>query len=183
MYIAAPDNRQMSASGLNLLRIVLSSYFIGTSLGLITGTNITVLAHLVMPSNLAEFIANTGVFILAYLVLMGVWLRPAALLLAGYVLASSGFATFVADGSATMSEFWRDVALMAGLMMTYLNNNARKARSEAVIRRDPQVRTVNQGEQIDLPRRVEPLRKAKTETAETKTALREDADVINIFAA
>lgn len=182
MAAAAPTN-QMSASGFNLLRTVLASYFIGVSLGLINGTNVTALAHLVLPGHLAVFVANTAVFILAYLVLMGMWLRPAALLLAAWVLACSAYVTFDLGTSEAASDFWRDLALIAGLMMTYLQSSIRNSRHRAMVRFAHQPRKIKPKEPVH-PRRV--ALNHKIETRRPEILVLEDtpsADVINIFAA
>lgn len=180
----AATTPKMSHSGLNLLRIVLSSYFIALSLGLIKGTDLTILAAIYMPKDVAQFMANTAVFLLAYLVLMGMWLRPAALILAGYVLACSGFTTMAAHNDQAMSDFWRDVALVAGLMMTYLQSGLRDANRRALFRRKPRARKVILGETV-TPRRIRP---AERHTPTPRPAApannpSEAANVVNIFAA
>ncbi len=177
----AATKTQMSASGLNLLRFVLSSYFIGVALGLINGTNLTALAALILPTNAAAFAANTAVVVLAYFVLMGIWLRPAALLLAAFVIGNSGYVTFLHATPDAMSDFWRDVALMAGLMMTYLQSGSREANRRALIRMNPIVRRIKP---------VEPVRPRRVTASGNVTRLTRpdvkadfDAEIVNIFAA
>ncbi len=175
---------QMSQSGLNLLRIVLASYFIALSLGLIEGTNTTLILHHAASPKIADFAANTSVFLLAYLVLMGMWLRPAALLLGTFVLAASAYATFVYHPPQLMSDFWRDIALVSGLMMTYLQTSSRGTRRRAMLRRLPRARKVQPGVTV-TPRRVAPLsaRKDSTQRPVITFPANDAPDVVNIFAA
>ena len=177
----AATTTQMSASGLNLLRFALASYFIGVSLGLINGSNVTALAHLFLPHNLAEFGANTLVFILAFFVLMGVWLRPAALCLAGVVIVNSAYVTWMAGNPEAMSDFWRDVAMMAGLMMTYIQTGMRDTHRRALVRRQPQVRRIKPVEPV-RPRRVVSTM-SKPNTLRPESLIDDGAEVVNIFAA
>lgn len=187
MTMRVSHTAQMSQSGVNLLRFVLASYFIGTALGLIEGTNVTALALQFLPDNLGLFVANTCVFLLAYFVLMGIWLRPAALLLSVYVLATSGYLTVTGLPTEVVNDFWRDAALVSGLMMTYLSTPGRHFRN-AVVRSKPSVRKVDAKTPV-RPRRIATLRKPASpvvEAAEAPTLMkpiREGADVVNIFAA
>ena len=197
MKPAAAKPIKMTASGLNMLRTVVASYFIALSLGLIQSTDVTALPALVMAHNQANFLANTAIFILAYLVLMGVWLRPAALLLAGYFLVSSGYAVTASQSAEAMSNFWRDLALIAGLMMTYLQTGLRERKTRAVIRKIRTPRKIRPGDRIQ-PRRVDSLQIRKPRRARPVTEYLEvqyrdlneknppsknTAEVINIFAA
>ena len=196
MNTAAKAATQMSQSGTNLLRVVLSSYFIGVSLGLVHGANVTALAKVFMPDNYANFLTNTTVFVLAYLVLMGVWLRPAALLLAIALLSNSLFLLLNSTSPDVMSDFWRDAALIAGLMMTYLQTTMRDVRRRAVLRRLPKARKISPTEKV-MPRRVASFRKDGEMTSRPISLLNaqaakaeaepveplKSAEVINIFAA
>lgn len=173
----------MSQSGLNLLRIVLSSYFIALSLGLIQGTNVTLLLRPYMAPDIADFAANTGIFLAAYFVLMGMWLRPAALILAGYFLASSAFATFLVHPPAQMGDFWRDTALVAGLMMTYLQTDSRSAKRTALVRHQKAPRRVKPGDRVQ-PRRVVLMKTHESVTPRPAlVAPRDRAKVVQISAA
>lgn len=172
-------SQRMSRSGINLLRLILSSYFIGVSLGLVQGTDVTVLAAMVFDGNTAIFAGNTLVFILAYFVLMGMWLRPAALLLAAYVIGSSGHAAFILGGGGDLNAFWRDLALTAGLMMTYFQVSDRDLRHSALMRLDPKPRRIKVTEPV-TPRRV--VATGKPLTKRPQVMRPDSADVVNIFA-
>ena len=123
---ATTNDKMTGPTGLNLLRILISSYFIAVSLSLVKGTDLTALAVLMLPGNLGIFAANTMVFILAYIVLMGMWMRPAVWALASYVLASSLYATTLTASPEIMSDLWRDIALVAGLLLSCISTSGRK---------------------------------------------------------
>lgn len=133
----------MSKSGLAALRIVLSSYFIALSLGLISGTDITAIAKLGMYENFATFVMNLTLFICAYFVLMGIYVRGATLVLTAILLSNSAFATFLHEPAMMMSDFWRDVALSAGLLMAYLQSQPFRP-AEARVPNNPVVNYENQ---------------------------------------
>ena len=195
MKAAAAKPIRMTASGLSMLRCVVASYFIALSLGLIESTDVTALPALVMAQNQANFLANTVVFILAYFVLMGVWLRPAALLLGGLFLASSGFAAISEASAAATSNFWRDLALIAGLLMTFLNG--RTTRYQRPVRKSRPARRVRPGDPVQprnvdrtaylAPRRIKPLGSyldtRNDDATLVKPVTRNSAEVVNIFAA
>ena len=170
-------NNDMGLAGLNLLRVLISSYFIAVALSLVKGTDLTALAVLLLPGNLGIFAANTMVFILAYLVLMGMWLRPAVLLLATYVLASSIYATTLTTSPEIMSDLWRDITLIAGLMMSYINSSFRNRRG-----------TPGRDDDNDhiTPRRVAGLRETPSQRQNMSLqndVRRDNAEIVNIFAA
>lgn len=183
MKAATRKSIQFSRTGLGLLRTVLASYFIALALGLIASTDVTLLPKLILGENQANFVANTSVFILAYLVLMGIWLRPAALILGAYFLASSAYVTLPNPSPESMSSFWRDVALLAGLMMTYFQASQRGYMQTPVVRTAPKVRHVQPGDPI-LPKHIANTRVGpKARPVRVRTNGSNAAEVINIFAA
>lgn len=197
MKASAAKPIKMTASGLSMLRSVVASYFIALSLGLIESTDVTALPALLIAQNQANFLANTAIFILAYMVLMGVWLRPAALILAGYFFLSSGYAVVVSQSPVAMSNFWRDLALVAALMMTHLQYGLRGTQGRPFIRKRATARRLRPGDPIQ-PKRVNnrPLREPRrtrpiTEYIECQymdlskqnSSSKNSAEVINIFAA
>lgn len=183
MKAATRKSIAISRTGLSLLRTVLASYFIALALGLIVSTDITLLPKLILGENQSNFIANTVVFILAYLVLMGIWLRPAALLLGGYFFVSSAYSTFPNMSPEAMSNFWRDIAILSGLMMTYFQAAQREYRQTAVIRTTTKIRHVHPGDPI-LPNHIANTRIApQPRPARVATHKKDTAEVINIFAA
>ena len=101
------------------LRILIASYFIAVALRLIPGTDFALLLGLIADRGTANLLAAISVFSLAYMVMIGCCLRVAALLLS----LMTFFAAFVGyvgpQGSGDLAAFWRDLAMVAALMLTY----------------------------------------------------------------
>jgi len=153
MTTAAASQENLNQSGQNLIRILISSYFIGIALGLIDGTNATILAEVVMPANAAHIVGSVVIFSLAFLVMIGMWLRPAALLLALTMFWSSYIANFGPEGPMAIGDFWRDIVLIGSLMLTYVQTGPRSVARRAMVRWTPRVRPIRPKSAV-TPRRV-----------------------------
>ena len=184
MTAAAEPQNHLNQTGQNLIRILISSYFIGIALGLIDGTSATILAEAVMPTSAALIVGSIVIFSLAFLVMIGMWLRPAALLLGLTIFWSSYIANFGPEGPIAISEFWRDIALIGSLMLTYVQSNPRSAARRAMMRWTPRVRRILPNPTI-APRRVtndvpsihlHSTPNTKTEQAVSDNIFREDFD-------
>ena len=70
------------SSGHSVVRLLIVSYFMAFAIGLIPGTDVTVLANPFMPLETARILTGSIVFGLACLILVGIQRRAAALLLA-----------------------------------------------------------------------------------------------------
>lgn len=189
MSAAAAQPEHLNQSAQNLVRILISSYFIAVSLGLIYGTDGSVLAESLLPGEHAGLIGNAVVFGLAYLVLMGIWLRPAALLLALTMFWSSYIANFGAEGPLAVGEFWRDLALIGALFLTYAQSGPRAFSRRAMLRFSPKARRITPSQKSVAPRRVSvqaPVRSKITPIAPhlaAKRSAKPAADPVeNIFA-
>ena len=108
----------------------------------------------IVPAEHAALIASGVVFGLAFLVLMGVWLRPAALLLAIVVFWSSFIEQIGTTGPFNLDSFWRDLALIGALFLTYAQSG-RAARLRSIVRRRHHVRKLRAGN-AQAPRRITP---------------------------
>jgi len=151
----AAENSQTAQSpvGHNLIRVVIASYFIAVSIGLITGTNGIALAALVLPAQTAELVGSSALFILGTLVLTGIWLRPAAILLSVIILAASLLQYFGPASALVLSELWRDLTLVCALMLTYSASRQRGAAPATLAQWTPKHRNAGDGANI-RPRRV-----------------------------
>lgn len=96
-------------------RLLVVSFFIALSLGLIEGADIKLLATPFLPENLAIWSMRALMLCLSIMVLVGFYRRPAALILALMVFWPS-YMTLFAGGD--VSAFWRDLALIGGLIMS-----------------------------------------------------------------
>lgn len=143
---------QLGQTGQNLVRIVIASYFLGVSIGLIPGTTAEPLTSTFLPAPYAEWAGKTIIFATAYLVLIGTFLRLSALFLAVVLFWSS----YIANGLTHVEAFWRDLALIGALILTYTQTLPRAERRRGLVRRKATVRRVDPTQPI-LPRRVRAL--------------------------
>jgi hypothetical protein len=96
-------------------RLLVVSFFIALSLGLIEGADIKLLATPFLPEHLAIWSMRALMLGLSVMVLVGFYRRPAALILALMIFWPS-YMTLFAGGD--VSAFWRDLALIGGLIMS-----------------------------------------------------------------
>jgi uncharacterized membrane protein YphA (DoxX/SURF4 family) len=125
----------MNAMGQNLLRILIASYFLAVALQIIPGTDLTIMTNMIAPAQTSEALAAMIVFGLSYLVMIGVWMRGAALLL-GVMTFYASYLTMIELGlEDKLGSFWRDLALIAALMLTYSENEPRGHRLKTLVRK------------------------------------------------
>lgn len=124
MQAAPTRGVEVSHTTQTWLRILIASYFIAVALKLIPGTNFSSLFALIADTNTANLLTSVTVFTLAYLVMIGCYLRVAALLL-GLMTFFAAFIVYIdtsgAPGAADLGAFWRDIALVSALMLTYVS--------------------------------------------------------------
>lgn len=134
------DALTLNANGANILRIIIASYFLAVAARLIPGTDVSALFATVLPEPLSYHVASATVFGLAFLVLVGVWLRGAALLLAIIFFWSSFLSVSTIGLAESLGGFWRDLALMAALIMTYAESGPRNRARRGIFRVVPSPR-------------------------------------------
>lgn len=153
-------NTQLNQSGQNLVRIVIASYFLAVSLGLIPGTVAWPLTAPFLPEPYADLAGKAVIFTTAYLVLVGAWLRVSALLLATVLFWSSYIQNI---GSDNLEGFWRDLALIGALILTYTQTLPRANSRRSALHWKPRARriaptpTVAPRRVVTVPRRVLPV--------------------------
>lgn len=155
MSAAEKSSRNLSQCGLgqngqNLVRVVIASYFLAVSLGLIPGTVAWPLTAPFLPEPYADLAGKAVIFTAAYLVLVGAWLRVSALLLATVLFWSSYIQN---AGSGDLEAFWRDLALIGALILTYTQTLPRAAARRSALRWTPRPRRLTPAQTI-MPRRV-----------------------------
>ncbi len=142
------NSHQLNQSGQNLVRILIASYFIAVSIGFIPGTIATPLTAWFLPAAEADLAARVMVFVTAYLVLVGVWLRLSALVLANLLFWSS----YIGNATAgNVEAFWRDIALIGALILTYTQTLPRAARHRAALHWTPRVRKLQPSRAAEAP--------------------------------
>ena len=109
------ENIQHNAAASHITRILILSYFIALATGLIGGAEISRLAAPFLAPDLARYVTGGLVLALSLLVLIGMFRRPAALVLALMVFWSS-YITLFSNGD--INGFWRDLALIGGLLIS-----------------------------------------------------------------
>lgn len=148
------DRITLNATAQNLLRIVIASYFLAVGLNLIPGTNLTILAEQVLPLHVAAPLSAMIVFATAFLVMIGLYMRPAALVLGVMTLFASYLRMIELGVADELGTFWRDLVLIAALMLTYAENAPRDYRMRSAIRRKVTPRRIAPS---DRPHRARPL--------------------------
>lgn len=159
-------SQNLGQSGQNLVRVVIASYFLAVAIGLIPGTGASPLMAAVLPEPYAGAVGQTVIFITAYLVLVGVWLRVAALLLANVLFWSSYIGN---AGIGDLEAFWRDLALMGALILTYTQTLPRAATRRAALRWTPRARRLVPAPTVAPRRVVTVVRPARTAERPAKT--------------
>jgi uncharacterized membrane protein YphA (DoxX/SURF4 family) len=101
------------------LRILIASYFIAVALQIIPGTDLAALFSPVLPAPYDGAFAAGVVFILSFMVMMGVATRVAALIIALMTFFASYLAMVALGVEEELGAFWRDIALIAALLLTY----------------------------------------------------------------
>lgn len=119
MRKAAARRLAIDISGSSVMRMLIASYFMALSLGLFQGAEIARLAAPFLPENLATIVMGALVFVLAAMVMTGFHRRSAALVLALVIFWASYLTMFAATAAEDIGAFWRDLALIGGLMLTY----------------------------------------------------------------
>lgn len=138
------DRAPLNATAQNLLRIVIASYFLAVALNLIPGTSLTILAAQVLPLHIAQPLSAILVFALAFMVMIGLYMRPAALVLGVMTFFASYLRTIELGVDDELGTFWRDLVLIAALMLTYAENAPRDQRMRRAIERKVMPRRVSQ---------------------------------------
>lgn len=119
MRTSAAGRFELSLSAGSLIRLLIVSYFIASGLGIVEGTDFSILLSSISPGLWADTAAKAIVISLSLLILTKRLCRPAALLMALLVFWSSYVAMMEQPGGSHLSSFWRDLALIGALMLTY----------------------------------------------------------------
>lgn len=117
-----------------MARVLIASYFIASAFGLVVETHGDAVITVVLPNTAGATLASVIEFTLGYMILTGTQVRTAALLLSLYVLWSSFIANYVNSVTPSLDDFWRDLALIGGLLMTYSHDQS-EAREPSRVRR------------------------------------------------
>lgn len=120
--------RQFDATIRAGARLLIGSYFVAVSLGLTSDPQRGTLVDFIHPSPITEATVAGFLFLSGFVLMIGIWTRIAALMLILYVLASSGIQNAGNITNFTLDGFWRDLALIGGLLMAYAQSEVKPAR-------------------------------------------------------
>ncbi len=155
--MTSANSAAMNATAQKLLRIVIASYFLAVALNLIPGTNLAPLFGQALPVDVAEPLATMLVFTLAFLVMIGLYMRPAALILGLLTFFASYQAMLGLGVAGELGTFWRDLVLIAALMLTYGENAPRDRRMRHFLRRKITPRRVMVENRLRVTERPQPV--------------------------
>ncbi len=106
-----------SKTVLSVVRILIASYFLASATGLVFEPAARTFLDAILPTDAAQVATTVYLFVTAFAVMIGVALRPAALLLAVYIFWS-GFTHYqMGGGQAELSAYWRDMALLGAILL------------------------------------------------------------------
>lgn len=111
--------RIIDMAGLSMIRIVIASYFTAVSLEIIDGVNPAALFLPFLPALPADLAGSALLLFLSLLLMTAICLRMAALSLALFVLSSSLMQNFIAYEVGNLTFFWRDLALISAVILSY----------------------------------------------------------------
>ena len=147
-----PRKSAQSRTAQALIRICIAAYFLAGAVGLLEGANLAPLFEGLLPAPYAAHAATAAAVVLSALILFDRSLWPAALLM-GTGLFWASYLEMQARGVAdSLAPFWRDLALIAALMLSYAKAGDHASLLAKVMRRS-RPRPVAFGEKV-TPRRI-----------------------------
>lgn len=153
MLLALGNERWINQTGLNLIRIVIGSYFMAVSLDLVVGVDHKVMFEPFLGPEISDLVGSTLLFFASALFMTGISLRLTSIFLAVYVLSSSIIQNFIHFHPDNVSEFWRDLTLACAVMLNYSSLGRREMRRASVLGRRAHIRRMRDGQNV-VPRRV-----------------------------
>ncbi|KJS43682.1 MAG: hypothetical protein VR71_09670 [Roseovarius sp. BRH_c41] len=147
---------RIGPTGLNLMRIVMGSYFMALALGFVTGFDVGALFSFVLPQSVARFVGSIALLCLSISFMAGFQLRRIARTLVALILFSSLTENFWLLTPENLSGFWRDLALAAGVFLSYASLGRRELRRASIFVQRARVRRVFVRKAIE-PHRISPL--------------------------
>lgn len=140
----------LSEAAQTTIRMLIASYFIAAAAGSIPGSDTAALFSPFLPDPIDRIVGAGLVLIFAVMVMLGRQTRAAALLL-GLITFYASYVQLIQQGvEQVLGIFWRDMALVAALMLTY-GGDRQQARERLGLDRRP----VN-GRGVRVPRVLPP---------------------------
>ncbi len=113
------DRVAFNVAAQTVLRVLIASYFLAVALRLIPGTDLSWLFAGILPAPYAAATTAGLVFIFSFMIMLDMATRLAALILALMTVFASYLAMLQLGVAEELGAFWRDIALIAALLLTY----------------------------------------------------------------
>ena len=131
-----------------VLRILIASYFIAVAVQIIPGTNLGALFSPLLPAPFDSATAAGIVFILSFMVIIGSGTRGAALIIALMTFYASYLAMVDLGVDQELGAFWRDLALIAALLLTYSEPQAGTRHRRRILNRSIAPRRIDMANRV-----------------------------------
>lgn len=154
------QQRWIDYTGLNLIRIVIGSYFMALSLDLIEGSDPRVIFLPFLDPAAADLVTTVFLFSVTVAFMCGLFLRLTSLMLATFTLASSYVTNFMMPETAQIAEFWRDLTLVCAILLCYSCLKRNELRKAALVWRQRSRKP--ESKDTVVPRRISATAPAKT---------------------
>ncbi|WP_135505630.1 hypothetical protein [Roseovarius aestuariivivens] len=156
------QQRWIDYTGLNLIRIVIGSYFMAISLDLIEGSDPRVLFLPIFDPQTADLVTTVLLFSVTAAFMIGLYLRLTSLILAIFMMASSYVTNFMLPQTAQVADFWRDLTLVCAVLLCYSCLRRNEVRKAALVWRRRSERIPAHTHESVTPRRVSSPTAART---------------------
>lgn len=114
------DAPSLPRTGFITIRIMLAAYFLASATALFFDPLLSTPFDKLMPSQQAQMLGIYYLLATSTAIMLGVCVRPAALLLAGYVFADGYLQLGMAATIADLSAFWGEMAMIGALLLIAL---------------------------------------------------------------
>lgn len=145
----------LGQTGLNLIRIVIGSYFMALSLNLVTGVEVGLLFSTALPPRIADLTGSILLLGLSISLMAGLHLRVTALCLTLLILAATTVQNLLPATPDSLSDFWRDLTLATAVLLTYAPLGRSELRRASVLAHHARLRRI-MAQKAVKPRRVPP---------------------------
>lgn len=141
------DNRDRNSpmlgrTELGLIRIVIASYFVAMSFGIVSGADPAIFFALWYPEPMAQLIGCAAMATCSLFIFFGFGVRLACVTLSILVLIATVMQNVTLAGIQNPEALWRDIVFVAMLMLIYGNQSRRGLAQLGFFRRTRTVRKV-----------------------------------------
>ncbi len=119
------------------MRILVASYLMAASVGIAPGPDLVPILEQFMPRTSATVLGTAVLFLLAYAMMAGMWLRITILLLAIILVGTSYMENFILAATPDLGTMWQEVVVLCALMQTHPPDQSPAPQSAIVRRKNP----------------------------------------------